>query len=85
MRPGVLRPQRSRRVHELDLYHQVPQRRMPTMLGAAARPRSRSGALRGASKSCLVEALHGLVLVVLAAFQQVMRGHGAAVVAGSSG
>ena len=28
----------------------------------------------------LVEALHGLVLVVLAALQQVMRGHGAAVV-----
>ena len=28
----------------------------------------------------LVEALHGLVLVVLAALQQVMHGHGAAVV-----
>ena len=27
----------------------------------------------------LVEALHGLVLVVLAALQQIMHGHGAAV------
>ena len=52
MRPGVLRPQRSRGVRELDLYHLVH----------------------------LVEALHGLVVVVLAALQQVTHGHGATVV-----
>ena len=53
----------------------------PPWWGAAARPRSRSGAPRGRPRVVhLVEALHGLALVVLAALQQIMHGHGAAVV-----
>ena len=81
MRPGVLGPQRSRRVCELDFYHQVQLRRQHLAAaqdahhgGAQQRPRSCSGVVH------LVKALHGLVLVVLAALQQVMRGRGAAVV-----
>ena len=47
----------------------------------SARPRSRSGAPLGASGGRSPRrSLHGLVLVVLAALQQVMHGHGATVV-----
>ena len=86
VRPGVLGPQRSRGVRELDLYHQVQLRlpaaqdahhggaqqhvRVAALLHCAGRPRVVH----------LVEALHGLVLVVLAALQQIMHGHGATVV-----
>ena len=53
----------------------------PPWWGAAARPRSRCGAPRGdAGVVDFVETLHGLVAVVLPALQQVMHGHGAAVV-----
>ena len=48
----------------------MPQRRMPTMVGRMVHCVGRPGVVH------LVEALHGLVLVVLAAFQQVMHGHG---------
>ena len=58
-----------------------PQRRMPAMVGrsstSAAALVHRAGRPRVVH---LVEALHGLVLVVLAALQQVMHGRGAAVV-----
>ena len=71
MRPGVLGPQRRRRVRELDLYGGAQQHvRVAALVHRAGRPRVVH----------LVEALHGLVLVVLAALQQVVRGHGAAVV-----
>ena len=56
-------------VRELDLYRQVQLRRQQHVR-VAALPRVVH----------LVEALHSLVLVVLAALQQVMHGHGAAVV-----
>ena len=53
----------------------------PPWWGAAARPCSRPGAPRGRGRVVhFVETLHGLVAVVLSALQQVMRGHGAAVV-----
>ena len=55
----------------------------PPWWGAAARPRSRSGPPCVASCSPC-RSPHGLVLVVLAALQQVMHGHGAAVVVISS-
>ena len=89
MRPGVLRPQRSRGVRKLDRYDQVQLRRqhLPAAQNAhhggaqqhvrVAALVHRAGRLRVVH---LVEALHGLVLVVLAALQQVMHGHGAAVV-----
>ena len=87
MRPGVLGPQRCRRVRELDLYHQVQLRRQHL---PAAQDAHHGGAQQhvrvlvhhaGRPRVVhLVEALHGLVLVVLAALQQVMHGHGAAVV-----
>ena len=82
-------PQRSRGVRELDLYHQVQLRRqhLPAAQDAhrgGAQQRVRVAALvhrAGRPRVVhLVEALHGLVLVVLAALQQVMHGHGAAVV-----
>ena len=88
-RPGVLRPQRSRRVCELDFYHQVQLWRQHL---AAAQDAHHGGAQQHVRVAALVhragrprvvhlvEALHGLVLVVLAALQQVMHGHGAAVV-----
>ena len=90
MRPGVLGPQRCRRVRELDLYHQVQLRRqhLPAAQDAhhgGAQQHVRVAALinrAGRPRVVhLVEALHGLVLVVLAALQQVMHGYGAAVVA----
>ena len=37
VRPGVLRPQRSRRVRELDLYHQVQLRRQQAVQVQRAR------------------------------------------------
>ena len=89
VRPGVLGPQRSRGVRELDLYHQVQLRRqhLPAAQDAhhgGAQQHVRVAALvhrAGRPRVVhLVEALHGLVLVVLAALQQVMHGHGAAVV-----
>ena len=89
VRPGVLGPQRCRRVRELDLYHQVQLRRqhLPAAQDAhhgGAQQHVRVAALvhrAGRPRVVhLVEALHGLVLVVLAALQQVMHGHGAAVV-----
>ena len=83
-RSGVLIPQRSRRVRELDLYHQVQLRRqhLPAAQDAhhgGAQQHVRVAALHRAGPRVvhLVEALHGLVLVVLAALQQVMHGHGA--------
>ena len=88
MRP-VLRPQRSRGVRKLDLYHQVQLRRqhLPAAQDAhhgGAQQHVRVAALvhrAGRPRVVhLVKALHGLVLVVLAALQQVMHGHGAAVV-----
>ena len=89
MRPGVLGPQRCRRVRELDLYHQVQLRRqhLPAAQDAhhgGAQQHVRVAALvhrAGRPRVVhLVEALHGLVLVVLAALQPVMHGYGAAVV-----
>ena len=82
-RPGVLRPQRSCGVRKLDLYHQVQLRQhLPAAQDAhhgGAQQRVRVGALVHRGVVHLVEA-HSLVLVVLAALQQVMHGHGAAVV-----
>ena len=89
MRPGVLGPQRSRGVRKLNFYHQVQLRRqhLPAAQDAhhgGAQQHVRVAALvhcAGRPRVVhLVEALHGLVLVVLAALQQVMHGHGAAVV-----
>ena len=89
MCPGVLRSQRSRGVRELDLYHQVQLRRQHL---PAAQDAHHGGAQQHVRVAALVhrvgrprvvhlvEALHGLVLVVLAALQQVMHGHGATVV-----
>ena len=63
----------------LDLYHQVQLRRqhLPAAQDAHHGLVHRAGRPRVVH---LVEALHGLVLVVLAALQQVTHGHGAAVV-----
>ena len=89
VRPSVLGPQRCRRVRELDLYHQVQLRRqhLPAAQDAhhgGAQQHVRVAALvhrAGRPRVVhLVEALHGLVLVALAALQQVMHGYGAAVV-----
>ena len=86
-RPGVLRPQRSRGVRKLDLCHQVQLRRqhLPAAQDAhhgGAQQHVRVAALvhRAGRVVHLVEAFHGLVLVVLAALQQIMHGHGATVV-----
>ena len=82
MRPGVLGPQRSCGVRELDLYHQVQLRRQHDAHHGGAQQHVRVAALvhrAGRPRVVhLVEALHGLV--VLAALQQIMHGHGAAVV-----
>ena len=73
MRPGVLRPQRSRRVRKLDLYHQVQLRRQHLHGGAQQHVRVAALVHRAERPRVVhLEALHGLVLVVLAALQQVM-------------
>ena len=89
MRPGVLGPQRSRGVRELNFYHQVQLRRQHL---AAAQDAHHGGAQQHVRVAALVhragdagvvdfvETLHGLVAVVFPALQQVVRGHGAAVV-----
>ena len=89
MRPGVLGPQRSRGVRELNFYHQVQLRRQHL---AAAQDAHHGGAQQHVRVAALVhragdarvvhfvETLHGLVAVVLPALQQVVHGHGAAVV-----
>ena len=89
VRAGVLGPQRSRRVRELNFYHQVQLRRQHL---AAAQDAHHGGAQQHVRVAALVhrvgdagvvhfvETLHGLVAVVLSALQQVMHGHGAAVV-----
>ena len=88
MRPGVLGPQRSRGVRELDLEHQVQLRRQHL---ATAEDANHGGAQQRVRVPVLVhragdagvvdfvETLHSLVAVVLSALQQV-HGHGAAVV-----
>ena len=82
-------PQRHRRVRELNFYHQVQLRRqhLPAAQDAhhgGAQQHVRVAALvhrAGESRVVhFVETLHGLVAVVLSALQQVMHGHGAAVV-----
>ena len=89
MRPGVLGPQRSRGVRKLNFYHQVQLRRQHL---PAAQDADHGGAQQHVRVAALVhragdarvvhfvETLHGLVAVVLSALQQVMHGHGAAVV-----
>ena len=89
VRPGVLGPQRRRRVRELNFYHQVQLRRQHL---PAAQDARHGGAQQHVRVAALVhragdarvvhfvETLHGLVAVVLSALQQVMHGHGAAVV-----
>ena len=89
MRPGVLGPQRSRGVRKLNFYHQVQLRRQHL---PAAQDAHHGGAQQHVRVAALVhragdarvvhfvETLHGLVAVVLSALQQVMHGHGAAVV-----
>ena len=89
VRAGVLGPQRSRGVRELDFYHQVQLRRqhLPAAQDAhhdQAQQHVRVAALVHRAGDArvvhFVETLHGLVAVVLSALQQVVRGHGAAVV-----
>ena len=89
MRPGVLGPQRSCGVRKLNFYHQVQLRRQHL---PAAQDAHHGGAQQHVRVAALVhrtgdarvvhfvEALHGLVAVILSALQQVMHGHGAAVV-----
>ena len=89
VRPGVLGPQRSRGVSKLNFYHQVQLRRQHL---PAAQDAHHGGAQQHVRVAALVhragdarvvhfvETLHGLVAVVLSALQQVVRGHGAAVV-----
>ena len=89
MRPGVLGPQRSRGVRKLNFYHQVQLRRQHL---PAAQDAHHGGAQQHVRVAALVhragdarvvhfvETLHGLVAVVLSALQQVVHGHGAAVV-----
>ena len=89
VRPGVLGPQRSRGVRKLNFYHQVQLRRQHL---PAAQDAHHGGAQQHVRVAALihragnarvvhfVETLHGLVAVVLSALQQVVRGHGAAVV-----
>ena len=86
VRPGVLGPQRSRGVRKLNFYHQVQLRRqhLPAAQDAhhgGAQQHVRVAALVHRTAMRFVETLHGLVAVVLSALQQqVMHGHGAAVV-----
>ena len=89
VRAGVLGPQRSCGVRKLNFYHQVQLRRqhLPAAQDAhhgGAQQRVRVAALvhrvGNARVVHFVEPLHGLVAVVLSALQQVMHGHGAAVV-----
>ena len=89
VRPGVLRPQRSGGVRKLNFYHQVQLRRQHL---PAAQDAHHGGAQQHVRVAALVhragdvrvvhfvETLHGLVAVVLSALQQVVHGHGAAVV-----
>ena len=89
VRPGVLGPQRSRGVRELDLEHQVQLGRQRL---ATAEDAHHGGAQQHVRVPVLVhcagdagvvdfvETLHSLVAVVLSALQQVMHGHGATVV-----
>ena len=89
MRAGVLGPQRSRGVRKLNFYHQVQLRRQHL---PAAQDAHHGGAQQHVRVAALVhragdarvvhfvETLHGLVAVVLSALQQVVHGHGAAVV-----
>ena len=81
VRPGVLGPQRSRRVCELvQLRRQHLAAAQDAHHGGAQQHVRVAALVHRAGRPGLVEALHGLVLVVLAALQQVMHGHGAAVV-----
>ena len=87
--PRRSRPQRSRGVRELNFYRQAQLRRQHL---AAAQDARHGGAQQHVRVAALahragdagvvdfVETLHGLVAVVLSALQQVVRGHGAAVV-----
>ena len=87
--PGVLGPQRSRGVRKLNFYRQVQLRRQHL---PAAQDAHHGGAQQHVRVAALVhrtgdarivhfvETLHGLVAVVLSALQQVVHGHGAAVV-----
>ena len=89
MRAGVLGPQRSGGVRKLNFYHQVQLRRQHL---PAAQDAHHGGAQQHVRVAALVhragdarvvhfvETLHGLVAVVLSALQQVVHGHGAAVV-----
>ena len=89
VRPGVLGPQRSRGVRKLNFYHQVQLRRQHL---PAAQDAHHGGAQQHVRVAALVhragdarvvhfvETLHGFVAVVLSALQQVVHGHGAAVV-----
>ena len=89
VRSGVLGPQRSRGVRKLNFYHQVQLRRQHL---PAAQDAHHGGAQQHVRVAALVhragdarvvhfvETLHGLVAVVLSALQQVVHGHGAAVV-----
>ena len=85
MRAGVLGPQRSRGVRKLNFYHQVQLRRqhLPAAQDAhhgGAQQHVRVHRVGDARVVHFVETLHGLVAVVLSALQQVVHGHGAAVV-----
>ena len=75
-----MRPELGRSVRELDLYHQVQLRRQHLPAAQDARHGGAQQHVRVATLVHRTGRLHGLVLVVLAALQQVMRGHGAAVV-----
>ena len=85
MRAGVLGPQRSRGVRKLNFYHQVQLRRqhLPAAHGGAQQHVRVAALVHCAGDARVVhfvETLHGLVAVVLSALQQVVHGHGAAVV-----
>ena len=88
VRAGVLGPQRSGGVRKLNFYHQVQLRRqhLPAAQnahhGGAQHVRVAALVHRAGDARVVhfVETLHGLVAVVLSALQQVVRGHGAAVV-----
>ena len=85
VRAGVLGPPRSGGVRKLNFYHQVQLRRqhLPAAQDAhhgGAQQHVRVAAQGDARVVHFVETLHGLVAVVLSALQQVVHGHGAAVV-----
>ena len=85
MRPGVLGPQRSGGVRKLDFYHQVQLRRqhLPAAQDAhhgGAQQHVRVAALVHRAGDARVVHFVDLVAVVLSALQQVVHGHGAAVV-----